>query len=682
MLTQPIPDTCLCAPAWRPSARRTFWFRCFLLLPLLLLLPLPLCAATGAPPAAPTAPASLTPAYASEYPDLEMLADPDGRLNLADVLAAAAAGHFQPITNAFAGGYTRQVHWFRFTLPAPPPQASAGGIRRLMLEVQPSYLDDVRLYVPQPGAPGKFEERVAGDLQPYASRELPNRNFIFYLHFASAEPQTYYLRLRTSSSSFLLLRTWTPPELARAQTQEYALLGLYYGLMLALLFLNLWHGQWRQEPAYLPFIAYLIAMILLMLGVNGLVSEYLLPEHPEIASDWVSYFVLIGAGLAARFHRAILSIDRRQPLLNAYFTGITWLALAGCLSVPLGYFLEVVRIVMFLSMFGSLFGLIRSYQLWREQQVGSHFLVLANLLTLGGYSYTMAGLLGFSQGQLSQIYGVQLSSLLSLLAFNAVLLSRMRHLHQAHQQAQKAVQQAQSAHVATQLAQQRQGALLSMLTHELKTPLGVIRLALDRLSGDGTALHHARAAVLDISAVVDRCMQVDKLDKEAQPIRPVNCDLNQLLLDICRHCQEPARVQFIRPTPLPLIKSDPLLLRTILANLLDNALKYSPAGSPVLLSAVTQAQEDQGTTRNTGSPGVLVSCENQEGSCGRPDPARIYERYYRSPSAYARSGSGLGLFIARQLAERLDISLRYIPPSGRHREAHIRFDCWIPCTPP
>ncbi len=602
------------------------------------------------------------------YPALAVLADPEGRLNLEEVRAADAAGRFQPASNAFAGGYTRQVHWFRFRLDAPAPLSHAAPHRRLLLEVLPPYLDDIRLYLPRPGANGAFEEKVAGDLHPFGRRELPGRNFVFYVPFPDDQPQTLYLRLQTSSSSFLLLRAWNPPDFLHNHAREYALFGLYYGLMLALLVFNLWHGQWRQEPAYPPFIAHLGSLLLLLPAMNGLVSEYLLPDHPRIANAWVSYMVLVTVGLTAHFHRTILEIDRRQPWLNAYFLGITWLPLAATLTVPLSLFTETARVVLFLSMFSPLAGLFRAAQLLRQRREGSRFLVLAQLFSLAGYGYSLSALLGLTEGQQEQLYAIQLCALLSLLAFNAVLMSRLRQRHLYHEEAQKAAEQAQSAHLATQLAQQRQEALLSMLTHELKTPLGVLRLALDRLSGDATVLRHARTAVRDISDVVDRCMQVDLLDKGDISLQTAPCDLAALLTELREMTRDPGRVVLQLATPLPPLVSDPLLLRTILANLLDNALKYSPTGSPVSVSAAPETRE--------GCPGLQVVVENLPGSAGHPDPERIYERYYRSPTAYARTGSGLGLFIARQLAERLGIQLRYIP--GLEYEP-VRFSCWIPC---
>ncbi len=607
--------------------------------------------------------------FSAETVHLQVLVDPAGTLTIDEVSSAARASEFRDVSGSFAGGYSRKVHWFRMTLDAPHRGGVFDAGPRLLLEAQPPYLDDVRLFLPQPGRPGYFVQKTAGDIHPYSDREVPGRNFVFSVDFPDDRPQTLYLRLETTSSSLLFVRAWQNAEFVAAQTREYLVLGLYYGLLLAVLLLNLWHGQWREEAAYRNFMAYLTSVILLMLGVNGLVSEYLLADFPLLAHHWVSVFVFVSLALAARFHRSILEIDKRQPLLNAYFLSLAWLPVLLAPAALLGYFPECASLLMTCGMISPVLGIIRSLALWRQKRAGSQFLILANAASLSGYTYSMFGLLGITGSALTQLYGIQLSSLISLLAFNFVLMSQLRHLQRERTLAQKAAEQAQSAHLAVNLVRQRQGALLSMLIHELKTPLGVIRLALDRLGGDELALRHANTAVSDISAVVDRCMKADKLDQGIITVKPSPCDMVMLLRDIRTKATEPIRIELEAPLPLPSLRCDPLLLRTIVANLIDNALKYSPAGSRVTLRVVPLAHAEE------GSAGIQLTIENQKGSTGLPDPGRLFERYYRSPGAHAKTGSGLGLFIARQLANRLGGSLSYILPMP---DGKIRFSLWLP----
>ena len=607
-------------------------------------------------------------AQAGQEIHLQMLEDPNGTFSIDDVISPSKDALFRDVPNVYAGGYTRKVHWFRFTLRGEA-QRSQGYIQPLFLEIQPSYLDDIQLFQPDIEHAGSFIHKRSGDTYPFSTREIPGRNFVFKVSIPDNQTQIFYVRLSTTSSSLFYVRAWNPIEYVQAQAGEYTLLGLYFGLMFATLIFVLWQGQWRREPTYRSFVAFLVSIILLMLGMNGLIGEYIAPEWPAFANFWVSAFVFIATGLAARFHRSILDIDIRQPFLNGYFVTLTWLPIVLAPVAILGYFTESVHILMICSLFAPVMGISRCFTLIRQGQVGSRLLMLANLASLAGYSYTLLGLVGITKGMVMQIYGVQIHSLIALLAFNAVLMSRFRHLQQEHQRAQKVAEQAQSAQMAAHLAQQRQGALLSMLTHELKTPLSVIRLALSRLDGDPVIQHNAKTAVIDIRDVVNRCMEADKLDQDAFPVEPAPCNVTTLLRSLRVKSSEPTRIAIDIPGVLPTVISDPLLLRTVISNLMDNALKYSPSGSPVTVQALLSSRQED------ACPGILLTFTNRQGEAGLPDPIQIYERYYRSPGAHAKTGSGLGLFVARQLAERLGAALAYLPPNG---DPPVRFTLWIP----
>src|SRR5205085_7223068 len=93
------------------------------------------------------------------------------------------------------------------------------------------------------------------------------------------------------------------------------------------------------------------------------------------------------------------------------------------------------------------------------------------------------------------------------------------------------------------------------------------------------------------------------------------------------------------PPGLPPVRADPERLQQILENLLDNAVKYAPGGSEVRIWAL--ARDGQ----------VATMVRNQVGS-HRPDPERMFDRFYRAdPSrSSAGGGAGLGLAISRELA--------------------------------
>jgi signal transduction histidine kinase len=93
------------------------------------------------------------------------------------------------------------------------------------------------------------------------------------------------------------------------------------------------------------------------------------------------------------------------------------------------------------------------------------------------------------------------------------------------------------------------------------------------------------------------------------------------------------------PPGIPPVAADPERLHQILDNLVDNAVKYAPQGSPVQITALSNVS------------GVEVVIANATGA-NKPDPDRLFERFYRAdPSRSAAAGGvGLGLAISKELA--------------------------------
>jgi signal transduction histidine kinase len=93
------------------------------------------------------------------------------------------------------------------------------------------------------------------------------------------------------------------------------------------------------------------------------------------------------------------------------------------------------------------------------------------------------------------------------------------------------------------------------------------------------------------------------------------------------------------PPELPVVRGDPQRLRQVLTNLIDNALKYSPDGSPVEVRA------------EAVNGHVTVAVADHGGGIAREDQGLIFEKFGRVRGTPAKPGTGLGLYIARAIAE-------------------------------
>jgi signal transduction histidine kinase len=216
------------------------------------------------------------------------------------------------------------------------------------------------------------------------------------------------------------------------------------------------------------------------------------------------------------------------------------------------------------------------------------------------------------------------------------------------------------------LQKQQQERFMAMLTHELKTPMAVIHMALGKLQLSDPVQRRVRLALTDMTAIVEDCQQVDQLEQQQLIAKSEPCNLAQILDEIKdRNDDAPQRLQ-IDAQGLPTITTDPQLLRIVLGNLIDNAFKYADSDSPIAIHAQASTQGDV--------PGVRVSVHNQVGLAGLPDADKVFEKYYRSPGAHRKTGSGLGLYLVKSYMQLLGGQVTYSVA-----ETQVEFTLWIPC---
>ena len=192
----------------------------------------------------------------------------------------------------------------------------------------------------------------------------------------------------------------------------------------------------------------------------------------------------------------------------------------------------------------------------------------------------------------------------------------------------------------------RQAMFVRMLTHEVRTPLAIIDshsqlLALKAQGGVPAEVMPIRAAVSRLSELMERCLAQDR-HASIGSLRKAPMGLADILANVAQEAQARSYDHLItrRIDNLPAgFSGDAALLRIMLANLLDNAIKYSPEGGCVDIAA------------HRNGPAEVVIEVSDEG-VGIPEGAlgHIFERYCRTHQVEDAVGAGLGLYIVRNIA--------------------------------
>ena len=185
--------------------------------------------------------------------------------------------------------------------------------------------------------------------------------------------------------------------------------------------------------------------------------------------------------------------------------------------------------------------------------------------------------------------------------------------------------------------------LLADVTHELRTPLTVIQGNLEgMLDGVYPADETNLRALLDethlLSRLIDDLRMLALAESGALQLRKEPTDPTMLIRETVGTFQPQAEAAgvtlIVAGADLPLVSLDPARLRQVLANLIANALRYSPAGSEVIVSSRLAGDRIQIEVRDSG-PGIPAE-----------DLPHIFERFYKSADS---GGMGLGLAIARHI---------------------------------
>lgn len=190
--------------------------------------------------------------------------------------------------------------------------------------------------------------------------------------------------------------------------------------------------------------------------------------------------------------------------------------------------------------------------------------------------------------------------------------------------------------------------LLSAISHDLRTPLTSMAGLADALELTPPALsdaqrevtHAMRESAQRMSALVNNLLDMARLQAGAVQLNRAWQPLEEVIGSALAACRGPLAHHDVRvklPDGLPLLKLDTVLFERVLVNLLENACKYTPAGSVIEMSARTLSDTVELTIDDHG-PGLPRGAEE-----------RVFEKFERGQRESATPGVGLGLAICRAI---------------------------------
>jgi signal transduction histidine kinase len=310
-----------------------------------------------------------------EYPlglHIELLEDPGGELTIDDVTSPEYAAQFVPSQAPVPNfGFTNSAIWVRLSLRNETRDTSDW-----LLEQGFANTHTVDLYTPLPGGEG-FAVKQTGVLRPATTRDIQYPNLVFNLKIPPQSQQTTYLRFQSGASMTLPLTLWAQTAFMDRALVEQVLMGIFYGVLIGLLFYNLFLLFSLRDLNYLFFVLLLVSIIIEDASYAGYLPVYIIRDlgFPVQWIEPVAFSMTIASMVL--FSTSFLELKKRLPKL--YIVSLVILAVWGALMllIPFTSYHFLARLMTPWALISLVAVFISGIASWMGGYQASRFFVLA-----------------------------------------------------------------------------------------------------------------------------------------------------------------------------------------------------------------------------------------------------------------------------------------------------------------
>ena len=562
---------------------------------------------------------------------------------------------FIKIDSVLSKGYSKSVFWLR--LKVSPLVGT--NFRNLLLKIQPSYVDSIQLL---DSADPSNTKRILGTNFSSNNNDYSSINFNFVI--PGSEKERYvYLKIQTQGTYFIRTEAVTISEFINGDLIQQIVFAFYIGVLCFLFIFPLTIWIRDKDSLNIIFVIKQFAAIVFVVMDTGIQRVIFKNTDPLLLNVLFNFNVVTYTAILIGFHYFFLKDYYPKSWVKYLFLILLIFYALEIYEIDGHNFrnsLEINSIV--LTLVALSFFVIPFFGLSWEKNKNPMFtkksIIIIYFSIAISILLTTIPSLGYINGNSFSMIPNLFTGCITGIVFLFVLQYRNRMFRE---QGVREIAQANAMVEFERNKRQEKERFISMLTHELKTPLSVLKLAYE--SGNATASDkNVHGALKDINDVIDRCALEDKLENQGFNLLIEKHNLKRIIYQKISEYDSVDKFKFTIDGDLS-IESDLNILRIILGNLFDNAIKYGDENSPILVKAILQAQKIYLTVTNTVS------------QVGLPDEDKIFTKYYRSEKAYKNTGSGLGLYLVSNLAKLLKGEVKYYVNS---KQDQVTFEIILP----
>ena len=575
----------------------------------------------------------------------------------ADALAAMRAGKFARLPGNLGRGYIAEETWLAFDLHVSDPL-----VDYLLLEVGPAYLDQVTVYQTAPD--GKLQSRGrAGDQVRRDQVKVLARQPTFVLSLRGNPDSTVLVHLRTSSSMAAIMQLYRPLAFQERAASEGLILGGIFMLNIIMILIALGLYVLMRQRIYLYWLFLVSMTTVLWFFIDGLAYRYVPFPDNGIINLATALLNLSSMAAWTLFIAMVFDFRSISTWLHHGFVGWAGVVVA-CIPLLAFFSNQQVQGVLLLS-FAPILCVSSIMIVWQMIRRNRDALLHGPLfmIYLAAAGYNLSGLFGWTAFGNASVYGWQVAGILNLVSLQFSVYKRARQTQRGYEQervhlldllSEKNLQLEERIRARTkdlegalkevEKAEQDQRQLLSMASHEFRTPAAMIKASLDSLAylkesitpEVDKRLNNIGKASLRLNQLANSLISHDRLQELSIRPKKTETDLCQLISSVLANYPEESPLCVNLPDRPVSFSLDPVLVTIALHNLIDNALRHIEAdGTAVSVSLLVGTSEVELHVADQG-PGIPDA-----------DKESIFERFFSSRGDHS---AGLGLSIVQTIA--------------------------------
>lgn len=599
---------------------------------------------------------------------LERLNDPTGELDAASAMTSSGWSSLPGPLNA---GFTYDVIWLKLQVQAEQAAPTAW-----MLTLSNALLDEVTLY--DSGQDGAIRELRSGEALDRTSWPVNYRSASFPIELENGQAHTLLLRMKTKNAMSVSARLMPAEQFHQRARSEYLGLGLYFGIYLALIVFHSLFWRMTDAPESGWYLIYVTCCFLIESFSTGLIQQA--TGLPVAWSDR-----MLGCIMAASLPIGFIFAQRQLRVteyagLRRILTGLCLLVGAMAASaILLGHYqigAPLVQVVSLLTI-ALLIGM-ALWLLFKGQKSARVFLLVFGIY-YAGVIISFLRNLGVIPTTFITDNAVAIGTLLHMALMSMRIIHHYRTLEEDKRRAQldfKLLLQEHNTNLEQQIIErtrelreeisrrtllegelretlhqeqrtrEEQRDFVAMVSHEFRTPLAIISTSAQQISRNLSAppernekrCQNIREASSRLLTLVDHYLSNDRMEGATA----VQCDTDHplpLLLERSTADLPAGRVAIDNLSTRTAIRCDGGLLKIALRNLLANADRHAPPHSVIRLEL----------SEGDGSLDIRI---HNEGPAIPEDQSRLlFQKYFRGSQAQHSPGAGLGLHLAKRIAE-------------------------------